>query len=213
MSERTLSKPKANPASVATEETFGSVWRKYCADSGPGQFDMPPLRRAFNNVAARLKYRHVHRIAKNRFNQISLAGYDVQEFEDVAAPLEPERTPLRNLPEKWNALQQAFAPKIAKLQGAVVFGNGAILLPEKRLIVGGKTMFEPPDFFLRAKEIVYFDRSRDSALIQRHMRCMDLPGRCFTANRGKFWNFGHFVHDVLSLIYYEDLGAIVPGRD
>ena len=40
-----------------------------------------------------------------------------------------------------------------------------------------------------------------------------MPGRCFSARSGGFRNCGHFVHDVLTRICYEDLGATAPGRE
>ena len=210
MSEHMHSNPEAIPASSTTEETFGSIWQKYCADPESGHSNMPSIRRKLNHWTARLKYRHVRLI---NFEQLCCSGYDVQKFDDVAALIEPEKTDLQRLPENWKTPQQAFVPMISKLKGAVVFGIGATLLPDKRLLLGNRARTMPPEFGSGVKEIVYSDRSGVSALIHRHMRCMDLPGRCFSARHRPFWNFGHFVHDILSLIYYEDLGAIVPGRD
>lgn len=40
-----------------------------------------------------------------------------------------------------------------------------------------------------------------------------MPGRCFSTRSNNLGNLAHFVHDVLSRIYYEDLGVLVPGRD
>ena len=210
MSKHAQSTPGETAPATAAGETFGSVWRKHCAKSNFGHSDMSPLRRALNNAAARLKYRHVRHI---KFNQLSWAGYDVQKFPDVAAAAEPEMATRWNLPEQWKMQKKVFVPRIVKLRDAVLFGNGAALLPDKRFFIGSAEAGMPPELGSRVKAFVYSDRREDSALIQRHMRCMDLPGRCFTARSRVFWNFGHFVHDILSRIYYEDLGAIVPGRD
>ena len=86
MSKRAHSTPEAVTPAVSTEETFRSIWRKYCAKPGTGHADMSPILRTLKNTTARLKYRHVRHI---RFKQLSWVGYDVQEFDDVAAPYEP----------------------------------------------------------------------------------------------------------------------------
>ena len=46
-------------------------------------------------------------------------------------------------------------------------------------------------------------------------RCNDsmaITGRCFSTRTYHPDNYGHFIHDALSRIYYEDLGVIAPGR-
>ena len=171
---------------------------------------MPPLCKVLRNAAARIKYRHVRYVG---FKQLSSAGYDVLEFDDVAAPLVSERVAMRNLPEQWKLRQKVFVPKLVKLQGAVLLGNGAALLSDKRFLIGSRHTNRPPEYGSRMNGFAYNNARENSILIQRHMRCIDLPGRCFTVRCSNFWNFAHFVHDALSKIYYEDLGAIVPGRD
>ena len=209
MSKREHSNAEAVAPAIAREETFRSIWRKYRSEPCSGHSEMPLIRRALRNATARLKYRHVRRI---RYRQLSLAGYDVRKFDDISAPPESERIAPLNLPEHWKIPQRVFVPEIAKLPNAVVFGNGATFLPDKRLFVGHKGM--PKKFGSRLNAFVYHsDHPEECSLMRRHLRCMDLPGRHFKACYNSFWNFGHFVHDMLSLIYYEDLGAIVPGRD
>ena len=195
---------------TATEKTFGSVWLKYCTKPGFEHSAMPQFRRALNSLTARLKYRHVRHIG---FKKIPMLGYDVQIFDDDAVPFEPKKSAMRNLPEQWKTQRKSFVPKIAKVQGAILFSNGAALLPDKRFLIGTRHVNSPPEFGPQLKAFVYNSKQGDSALIQRHIRSIDLPGRCFTVRCSSYWNFAHFVHDALSRIYYEDLGAIVPGRD
>lgn len=195
---------------VATEEKFGRIWRKNCAQSGSGHSVMPLFRKVWKNASARQKYRLVRHI---RFNQLPQVGYEVLTFDDVAAPLDTEKVTIRKLPENWKIQQKVFVPRIVKLPNAVLFGNGAALLPDKRFYIGSANASMPKEFGGGVEEFVYSDGRDGSALIQRHMRCMELPGRYITARSRVFWNFGHFVQDILCRIYYEDLGAIVPGRD
>ena len=212
MSKRAQSIPEPAPPATPTKKTLGSIWRKHCAKPGHGHSDMHWLRSVLRNAVARLKYRVVRQIS---FEQLSSAGYDVQEFDDVCLPpREQEKTALRNMPKHWKNSQEVAVPGIAKLQDAVLFGNGAVLLPDKRLFIGGWGKRMPPE--LRSRYIPHGLSAccnNETALIQRNFRCIDLPGRCFAAGHKAFWNFGHFIHDMLSRVYYEELGAIVPGRD
>ena len=204
--------------SIGTERTFASVWREYRAESTKifRHSSLPIIPRALINAAARLKLRHVRHVT---FEQLTSTGHNIQTFNDGAEPLKPEKLALRSLPEKWNVPQPVIVPKIATLRGAVLFIDGSALLPDGRYcyfdtnFCGSGNWYQPRDFDQRSRIFFYADPVTDSALIRRHLRCIDVPGRCFSTRGRNFWNFGHFVHDELSRIYYEDLGAIVPGRD
>ena len=56
-------------------------------------------------------------------------------------------------------------------------------------------------------------RSDDGIFYPSHENVMAVPGRCFSKLTNISCNFGHFVHDVLSRIYYEDQDVISPGRE
>lgn len=177
---------------------------------------MPRLRRAMMNAVARLKFRHVRHAT---FEQLSSAGYDIRTFDDGAAPIEPEKYARQDMPEQWNFAQPAITPKIAALRDAVLFMDGSALLPDGRFcwfdthFVGEKWRAPRKTDAEPTTTLLYADRETDSALIRRHKGCIDVPGRCFSL-RAKYWEgFGHFILDVLSRIYYEELGALVPGRD
>ena len=57
------------------------------------------------------------------------------------------------------------------------------------------------------------DSNLDRAAIKFPPNHQFVPGRCFSGLAKHQNNFGHFVHDVLSRIYYEEIGAIAPGRE
>ena len=53
----------------------------------------------------------------------------------------------------------------------------------------------------------------DALIRPSRKRSITVPGRCFSARSCYPDNMGHFMHDILSRIYYEDLGAIAPGKE
>ena len=227
-----------------------------------GFSDMRMLRRTAMNALARLRFRHVGHLP---FDHLSMFGYEVQRFDDRAAPLDLEKAAPRGLPEYWKIPAPVIMPKISRLRDAIHFFDGTVLLPEGffcskrkrwKCIIGvsGKsgaragsesesgiwswfvaiskllatifgqdraTRFEACDIVgkpvgnSRGKLLFYPDPVTGTALVRRRIPCVYVPGRCFTARFNKLTirNHAHFVHDVLSLIYYEDLGAIAPGRD
>ena len=196
--------------------TFRSTWQSYCAHPKIRYFDIPLFRRAYMNALARLKLRHVHHVT---FEQLSLAGYDIQTFDDGASPLEPEKDALRELPGHWKIPQTVIAPKIAKLRDAVLFGDGSALLPDDNycffdmVFASNAERRVPREFSVPLPIHLHTDPVTGSALIRRHMPSISMPGRYFSVLRKRYRYFAHFVHDILSSIYYEDLGVIFPGRD
>ena len=73
------------------------------------------------------------------------------------------------------------------------------------------------------REIAYFnspnrrlkilDHRTGNALVQPFSRQVTVSGRCFSTISQNYSNLGHFIHDILSRIYYEKLGVIQPGRE
>ena len=174
----------------------------------------PTLRRALKNASAFLE---LHSARHATFEQLSAEGYDIKTFEDGASPLKPEKLIMRNMPENWNQpLPPVIVPKVAVLRDVLLYNDGTALLPDNFYCfhdiafnhqnVRGLSLH--PDVIMR-----FLDRETNDALIRRNLFEFKVPGRCCSTRRNCGVNFGHFVHDVLSLIYYEDLGAIVPRRD
>lgn len=182
-----------------------SAWRWYRTRFALRNSDMRELRRV----------RHV------TFEQLSSAGYDVRIFDDCSTPLDLEEVVRGDLPENWKIPQPVLSPKVANLRDAMLFMDGSALLPDGRYCFSDIFHADPTWYKLR-----HFNPSRmlriadpittGDALIRRMdlRSAIKIPGRCISTRHGNTpSNFGHFVHDVLMRIYYEDLGVIVPGRD
>ena len=218
MSERVNSNPRRSAPADAKEKSFGGIWRSYCAKTRSGHSETPPLRRALKYATARLKYRLVHKIT---FKKFSKAGYRVQTFGNGAPAPEPETIARRGMPERLKIPLRAAKPKIARLQNAILLDSGAVLLPDGRFFSNGRSKRFPPRYrqhmsnpeLFEESPLIQIHNNSASALVRRNMHCIDLPGTHFSARSRVYWNFAHFVFDILPLIYYEDLGAIVPGRD
>ena len=210
-----------------TRGTFGSVWRSYCTNSMFMHSGMPILRRVLASAVARLIFRHVRGVG---FKHLSSAGYEVETIDDGAMPLKPDKLARRDMPEHWKNPFPLIKPYIVKLREATLFSSGVALMRDRRFcsidgkwncVVGSQISHKGEHACLARAGIpngpVYFypDRATRSALVRRRLRCSNVSGRCFYArcNEVGSRNFGHFVNDVLSLIYYEDLGAITPGQD
>lgn len=72
--------------------------------------------------------------------------------------------------------------------------------------------FRPPDIGRRVLQVL--DPGTGKALIRRSRKAaVAVSGRCFSTRSSIPDNMGHFIHDMLSRIYYEDLGVIAPGRE
>lgn len=222
MRKHTDSKPiKIAPAN-ATEETFWNVWRSYCATRKSGYFDLPWYRRAINHVAAPLKFRYVRFIPSRQFTK---AGHrSIEKFNlESALPL-PEKIARLGMPARLDISVTVQEPEIIRMRNVVLLDNGTALMDDGPFYYGPYNEVSeilpdrPPRIISKIKRdhienFPYIYHRHRSALIRRNLRCIELQGTYFSARSAYYWNFGHFIHDILSLIYYEDLGAIIPGRD
>ena len=148
------------------------------------------------------------------FEQLSAAGYDVRTFEDGAVPLDLEGSRLHEMPEGWKRSQPVVPPKVATLADAELLPNGSAFLPDGLYCYFDST-FNPENWktcFPGRYRFVDPDGD-DVTVFLRTLNVMAVTGRCFSALCNTSRNFGHFVHDVLTRIYYEDLGVIAPGRE
>ena len=188
-----------------------SIMRSYCKNLLFGHSNMPFLRRAINCAVAFFTLRYVRHAT---FEQLSRADYDVRTYDDGAVPLKPEKATRRLGPVKIQ--QPVVTPKVAVLRDVLLFDKNLALLPD------GRYCYYDTKFSyaktrncgnLGRSAVVHVDDATDSMLIRRHHPCTELSGRYFSILSEHSMNFGHFVHDVLSRIYYEDLGVIVPGRE
>lgn len=163
------------------------------------------------NAIIDLKLRHVRHAT---FEQMSKAGYDVEWFERGAVPLELNNWTRHDVPNRWKRTQNAVVPAVVTLRGASLYHDGSALLPDDlycfydaSFAVGNWREIHSNSIFR------VIDHEYDDALIRPPAQGMKVPGRCFSTLCGHSHNYGHFIHDLLSRIYYEDLGAIAPGRE
>ena len=165
-----------------------------------------------------LQHPALHSVCHVGFEDLSAAGYDVEIFHDGAGWAEFEKTAVNGLPGNWNrkGRQAVIIPKIAKLRDATLLMDGSALLPDGRYCYFDISFSSERDEWIKEHShriLCSIDPETDGAKVRSNMPSFEVSGRCFTTRINNPRNFGHFIHDGLSRIYYEDLGAIVPGRD
>ena len=148
------------------------------------------------------------------FEELSSEGYDIRLIHDGEAPFELDGSADHEIPDRWIDSVPTIAPKIATLEGAMLFADGSALLPSGRYTLADPT-FVARDWRVRRNRpaLRYIDPDTDEGLVYAPKRRMTIQGRCFSARHSHPDNFCHFVHDVLTRIYYEDVGALDPKRD
>ena len=133
---------------------------------------------------------------------------------DHASVPEHEKASLCDLPINWKHTQPVLKPKVATLRDAILFADGAALLSDGRFVYFDP-IFTSQD--LRRSQshqlLCSIDPTIEGAFVQPDMPSIEVSGSCFSARSTNPQNFVHFVHDMLSRIYYEDIGVISPGRD
>ena len=149
------------------------------------------------------------------FEQLSAAGYEVRTIEDGSAPLDLGASGPNDMPDHWKAHQPTIVPKIATLPEAKLFEDGSALLPDRHYCYTD-TSFGREDWRKNHVPRMVFrriDPELDDALIKLPSRSVSVSGRCFSTLSNHHKNYGHFIHDMMSRIYYEDLNVIAPGRE
>ena len=145
------------------------------------------------------------------FEQLGASGYHVITREDGAKPLRLKKA---DMPENWARPQPMITPAAVTLPGATLFQDGSALMKDGRYIYYDATFNIEPWRSRHVRAVMQsIDPETDDALIKPHPRTQQVSGRAFSALTNTAHNYGHFIHDVLSRIHYEDLGLIAPGRD
>ena len=158
-----------------------------------------------------------HKLIRASSEDLTKFGYDVQRFPDNARSLVPDK--LAEMPEKWKHPPEAIAPEVAILRHAILFDQGWVILPspptpnrlEHQGVFTNYGCNRYPERLLNLDHEIFLDRINSKIL--RHKRLTAVPGRCFSARTDSFNNFGKFVNDLLTKIYYEEIGVIAPGRE
>lgn len=146
--------------------------------------------------------------------ELDAAGHTVRTLEAALEPLTITAAKMRSCPENWTREQPGIQARAAIIEGATLFQEGSFLTPD-RLYNYDAQSFNIAPWRTRHNRTVLrvIDEDTDECLIRPHQRTLDVSGRCFSLLSNTTHNFGHFVHDVLTRIYYEDLGLIAPGRE
>ena len=149
------------------------------------------------------------------FENRLIAGYDVRWIRDGARPLEFGGLKTDAMPEQWHRPHKVIEPKIAILDNATLYPNGSALLstaPEhsRILFTGG---LRNPTNLVKMNQYDFQEYVNQHAWLYEHPIVVPVPGRSFSTSMEYFRNFGHFIADILSRIYYEDLGVITPNLD
>jgi capsular polysaccharide biosynthesis protein len=148
------------------------------------------------------------------FAQLANAGHKITAINEKTAAFEAAHNTTRPLPQNWKGPQQTIIPQVATLAQAKLFHDGSVLLPDGLYAYHDATFNIEPWRSRHNRSVMrYIDEHCDDALIQPHRKSVAIEGRCFSTLSNTTHNYGHFIHDVLSRIYYEDLGLLTPERE
>ena len=150
------------------------------------------------------------------FELLSANGYDVQTVEDGSSPLEFGASVPNDMPDCWKTHQPTIVPKVATLRDAKLFEDGSALLPDGHYCYTDTSFGREEDWrekHVPRKVFRRIDQEHDDALIRLPSRSVSVSGRCFSTLSNHHENYGHFIHDVMTRVYYEDLKIIAPGRE
>lgn len=148
------------------------------------------------------------------FDALKAAGHRIERFDDGVKPLSLSRLNIKTCPKNWRGTYDLIQPQAATVRQARLFIDGSFLTEEGLYSYEAATFNIQPWRKRHLRAVLrYVDEETDEALIKPTPRSLEVPGRCFSALSSTTHNYGHFVHDVLSRVYYETLGLIAPGRD
>ena len=157
----------------------------------------------------------LYNVRRPSFKQLAQFGYVVERIDDGAKQLEWNEQTANDMPEEWKRPQGVIVPEVAILTNAILYRDGSVLLPPKRghhdqYIFFNGGAYGSGNLLNKNQEkfLIQVNQRRQS-----HKGSITVPGRCFSTRIAPPTAPGHFFHDVLSRIYYENLGVIVPGRD
>lgn len=146
--------------------------------------------------------------------ELDTVGHTVRTLEAALEPLTITAAKMRSCPENWTREQPGIQAQAAIVQGATLFQEGSFLTPDGLYNYDAQSFNIAPWRTRHNRTVLrVIDEDTDECLIRPHQRTLDVSGRCFSLLSNTTHNFGHFIHDVLTRIHYEDLGLIAPGRE
>ena len=186
-----------------------NIWKSYRARFETIYPKLNPYHRAIKYAFYRLWLKVVHYAT---FDDLSASGIDIRRIDDGVLTFQPTNG---NVPTYWKNAQNSISPAVATLHNCKLYENGAALLPDGKYCLHESSFMDENWRFeiTNRKGVKYCDPNSNDILINRAMPCTRVRGRCFSTRSYYCENMGHFIHDDLSRIYYEDLGIISPGRE
>ena len=157
-----------------------------------------------------LSLTHVRHVT---FDDMEAAGRDVRRYDDGAAPLDlSDKKAHPTLPANWRKPQDLLATRAAVIPNAELFSDGSVAMPGRLYnYYDGAFHLEPwQDKHVRST-LHYLDKDTGEALIKASAPREEITGKAFSLITNAASNYGHFIHDVLSRIHYDAVGAIQPG--
>lgn len=147
------------------------------------------------------------------FDEMEETGLDVRRFEDGAEPLDlSDKKAFPNIPENWRKPQDLLPTRAAWIRNAELFSDGSVLMPGRLYnYYDGAFHLEPWKEKHVRSTLQYLDDETGEALIKARGPREEISGKAFSLITNAAANYGHFVHDVLSRIHYDEVGAIEPG--
>ncbi|MAU98562.1 MAG: hypothetical protein CMP81_22210 [Fulvimarina sp.] len=147
------------------------------------------------------------------FDQLEKLGHQIiSVYEEDLQPFVTGDHNISNCPPNWKKTHDHLAPEIAVLENCYLFPNGAVLT-EDSLYIGREAVFTIDPWRKRHGSFIASEIAEDdSCHVIEPFSVVELSGTYFSCFCAHARNHGHFVHDVLSRVYYEELGAIEPGQ-
>lgn len=193
----------------ASEQVVARARRTSRAPERPS--DTPPAPAARRVPAPHTSLRHVKHAT---FAELEAAGHRIERFADGAKPLDIRPRKMRNCPENWAAKQALIQAEAAILPHATLFHEGSVLTADGLFNHDAQTFNIRPWTTRHHRAVLrHIDEDTHECLIRPYPRTTQVAGRCFSLLSNTTHNYGHFIHDVLSRVHYEDLGLIAPGRE
>ncbi|MEO1493926.1 MAG: glycosyltransferase 61 family protein [Pseudomonadota bacterium] len=148
------------------------------------------------------------------FAELEAAGHRIERFDDGAKPLDIQPRKMRACPKNWATKQALIQAEAAILPHATLFHEGSVLTADGLFNHDAQTFNIHPWTTRHHRAVLrHIDEDTGDCLIRPYPRKTQIAGRCFSLLSNTTHNYGHFIHDVLSRIHYEDLGLIAPGRE
>ena len=157
----------------------------------------------------------LYNVRSASFERLAEFGYDVELIDDNATRFEWDEKNANALAVELLRPQGHIIPTVATLRNATLYRDGSALLPPKRghhdqyILFDGGSYVTDTWINLHGDELLKRVHERRF----KHKDRIAISGRCFSTRTIYFPGPGHFVHEVLTRIYYENLGVIVRGRD